>query len=557
MQALAEAISSSRSIATLDLSTNDLGQKHARAVCTMLATAQLRECKMGDEDRRAAAGARLLGPFAHEPNTWVPGILLRRQAFVMALLDGLWPVFSPRVLTSRAVWTGLCVAAALLPRAYADITAAAAGAPTSASASITRAFTTGALRDQCHDVPAVLDHAYIDAVSGFVLAVALASGKLVQEVAFKLLSRVMASCNFLVQRAEAIAEDQQADDEVLRRVTEKLRARDHAFLLLIQVLCGCNSLGNYFSTAPTGGPLCTLAHAGLAIFYKPLVFPLWYCLFSLLDTSGVKLKHYSMTQTLCWVVQMILLLWAIACGVLSLPLLVVFPMFGLLFAVPPLLFGWLKRKKLALAKHRFSGAQERANDYDAWNSTWKELTEAQQAEHLATEQLLCRLQGYSCFAALVFGIRLWRFYQTGDWAGTLSDAGGALGVSMPVWDLPTLALSFSWPKELSLPAQLPLFVSLGFIGVEKLLWLWGHAHEHAALSTRDEMRQRLREHPASGGGGSAGEAEERDLELGELAVSNPASAPAGRAQAASDTGAERAVSSGARLGSSATISVSL
>jgi hypothetical protein len=181
------------------------------------------------------------------------------------------------------------------------------------------------------------------------------------------------------------------------------------------------------------------------------------------------------------------------------------------------------------------------------------LTEAQQAEHLATEQLFFRLQGYSCFAALVFGIRLWRFYQTGDWVGTLSDAGGALGVSMPVWDLPTLALSFSWPKELSLPAQLPLLVSLGFIGVEKLLWMWGHAHEYAELSTRDEMRQRLLEHPASGGGGSAGEAEERDLELGELAVSNPASASAGRAQAAS----ERASSSGARPGPSATISVSL
>jgi hypothetical protein len=67
------------------------------------------------------------------------------------------------------------------------------------------------------------------------------------------------------------------------------------------------------------------------------------------------------------------------------------------------------------------------------------------------------------------------------------------------------------------------------------------------------MRQRLLEHPASGGGGSAGEAEERDLELGELAVSNPASALAGRRQATS----ERAASSGARLGPSATISVSL
>ena len=65
----------------------------------------------------------------------------------------------------------------------------------------------------------------------------------------------------------------------------------------------------------------------------------------------------------------------------------------------------------------------------------------------------------------------------------------------------------------------------------------GETHQRLLLSTQ---------RAASGRDSSAGEAEERDLELGELAVSNPASATAGRAQAASERGARR-LGSSARL----------
>ena len=258
-------------------------------------------------------------------------------------------------------------------------------------------------------------------------------------------------------------------------------ARDQALLFLIQVLCGCNSLGAYFAAAPAGGPLCRLAHVGLAVFYKPLAFPLWYCLLLLLDTSGVRLRHTQLTDVLAWVVQALFAAWALACGALSLPLLLAFPMFGLLFAAPALLFLWAKQEELGIVL-------QRSGDF---KNEWDKLSESEQAAHLGTEQLFARLCGYSVFAALVFGIRLWGFYETGDWVGTLSDAGDALGVSVPVWDLPTLALSLRWPSELSLPEQLPLFVSAGFTGVEVLLKAWRWAAKRFGQTAVEEMDARL------------------------------------------------------------------
>ena len=69
--------------------------------------------------------------------------------------------------------------------------------------------------------------------------------------------------------------------------------------------------------------------------------------------------------------------------------------------------------------------------------------------------------------------------------------GDALGVSVPVWDLPTLALSLRWPSELPLPEQLPLFVSAGFVGVEVLLKAWRWAAKRVGQTTAGEMLARL------------------------------------------------------------------
>jgi len=180
-------------------------------------------------------------------------------------------------------------------------------------------------------------------------------------------------------------------------------------------------------------------------------------------------------------VQVLFAVWALVCGALSLPLLVVFPMFGLMFYAPQWLFYKQKKWDIFLVQHRAMGYNK---------DQWESKTETQQAELLATGQLYERLRGYSVFAALVFGIRLWTFYKAWDWLGTLSDASTALGASAPVWDLPALALTLRWPTELPLPEQLPLFVSAGFVGVEALLAAWRWASKKFGQSTQAEVKRR-------------------------------------------------------------------
>ena len=132
--------------------------------------------------------------------------------------------------------------------------------------------------------------------------------------------------------------------------------------------------------------------------------------------------------------------------------------------------------------------------FEGTKDEWDALTEADRTSYLATEQVYDRIIGYSFFAANVFGISLWDFYATGDWVGALSKTGGALGVSMPVWDLPTLALSLRWPSELPLPQQLPLFVSASVAGLELLQRLWRWGAKRFGLSTADEIRARARKY---------------------------------------------------------------
>ena len=55
MRALFEAIRGNSSINMLDLDENNLGKKHARATALILADPKLRECRLNDNDLRAAA----------------------------------------------------------------------------------------------------------------------------------------------------------------------------------------------------------------------------------------------------------------------------------------------------------------------------------------------------------------------------------------------------------------------------------------------------------------------------------------------------------------------
>eukprot|EP00936_MAST-01D_sp_MAST-1D-sp1_P002771 g2771.t1 len=562
---LARTIYSHPTIMRLDLDWNWLGKKHGHATALMMGAPRLRECLVDEHDKECVSAMPGIGAFVNGAAApWVPGVMLgpklpggeqfptlyvswpfdwyllkdrmhskrrqlRRQiawfglvarALASKLLDGTRP-FRPRVLAHRLFWLLLCATATLLPRMFIaplspDDTAL------STTAAITGAFTVGVLEQQCSHVPAALEHAYINAASGFMLVLILCGLMLFKEAFNKWLIGVAARLETEVEvsssgrnascmhgvtccrtaktrfarfiriitpdtKREIYDEDEELEDTDMattrvKEAEDGIHMRDQGFLFLVQVLCGCNALGAYFAVAPTGGVMCAAAHVGLAVFYKPLTCPLWYCLLVLVDSSGVRIRHTIMTDVLAWVVQLLFTVWALVCGFLSLALLVVFPMFGLLFYAPQWLFFKYKSSDISFVQRRMFGDSK-----IRWE---KKLNDAARAELLAIAQLYERLRGYTIFAALVFGIRLWTFYATRDWQGTLSDAFNALGVSVPVWNWPTLVLMLRWPSELPLAEQLPLFVSAGFVTYEALLKVWRVATKKIGVSALDEVTLR-------------------------------------------------------------------
>jgi hypothetical protein len=441
------------------------------------------------------------------------------------------------VLAQRLLWLGICVAVALLPTAFVEASEALAAPPaTNTTERASLALTFGVLQQHCDTVPPALENAFADAVALFALVLAVVAALAARNVVFtkltsslcggtggggkgakpsrtKLLFAKMQS--IIVARSQNLNLSEMVGDEhpafkaAEARVQEDMRARDSAFHFLVQVLCCCNALGGYVATAPTGGFLCRAAHVGLVVFYKPLAFQLWYCLLVLMDTSRVRLRHTVMTGQLCHVVQVLLTIWAIVCGGLSLPLLVAFPMFGVLFVGPTLLLMRWKKNDLALLRFRNSaegyaipgwlwvrnvphsavpkGAYRDTLKFHNWKDEWGNRSPAEQSELLGVEQLFYRLRGYSAFAACVFGAQLWPLYQGGAWASTMRSAGAALRLSLPVWHLPTLRLSFRWPTDLSLPQQLPAFVAVGFAGMELGLKVWRSGSNRAGLTTSEEI----------------------------------------------------------------------
>jgi hypothetical protein len=213
-------------------------------------------------------------------------------------------------------------------------------------------------------------------------------------------------------------------------------------------------------------------------------------------------------------------------------LLAFFPMFGFLLWAPQSFFYWVKKDDLEMVKNRSKTSgrklKDGKSDLEHWQGggfkgDWERLLPAEQAVLLGTEQLRDRLIGYSIFTApafstrlfggvVVFGLLWFDQPNLGRAGGTLGkttcDGDGwfglwrylcvmedmihVLGVSAPVWDWPTLSLSLRWPTELTLPAQLPLFVSVGFTTVELLLRGWRWASKRYELSTRDEIKRRLK-----------------------------------------------------------------
>ena len=205
--------------------------------------------------------------------------------------------------------------------------------------------------------------------------------------------------------------------------------------------------------------------------------------------QGVPLPHNAMTETLCFVVQGLFAVWFAVCGTLSLPLLCApYLYLGLAFCVPYALYAkiyvrWRWGEKWLVLQKRATEEYERSS-IQKYKDLWAALPELDSAQLLATELVAQRLLAYSIFAATVFGIQLWVLYGGRDYTRVLQHATRGASLSLPLTDLAALVAQlgelFRWPTELSLPAQLPLAVSLGFVGIDGLLSLWRTAGKRVA-----------------------------------------------------------------------------
>ena len=359
------------------------------------------------------------------------------------------------------------------------------------------------LHEHCGSVPPALEHAYADAVAGFGVVLYAA----VLWVAFGYAERLFKRCR--LQRGPAEDDAGGGDgggSDASKRAADELaaaEARDKPFFLLVQVLCGCNALGSYFlapGAAPSGGSwLCRPAHVGLAIFYVPVVFPLWYCLLSLLDISGKALPHTCMTETLSFVVHALFLAWFAVCGALSLPLVLgPYIYIGLAFLALPLLYLVVMDRfyegdgveDAIFFEGNFTSTGIIFGRNGLWREEGDELSPALQAKMLATEQLFFRMSGYAVFSSTVFGIGLWGLYEGRSYTAVLGDAGRWLSAGLPVWDPAALLARLEllrWPSELDLFRKYPLAVSLGFLGIEAALKVWRRVDPHLAGTTQSAV----------------------------------------------------------------------
>ena len=238
---------------------------------------------------------------------------------------------------------------------------------------------------------------------------------------------------------------------------------------------------------PTGSGLCQPAFIGLSVFFKPLALPITYCMLVASDTSGRMLLHTHMTETLCFAVQVLALVWLVCIGLLSCPLLfIAFPFFGIIFAALYLYYvriflprywsdqsgltAYRGDKEVVLSQwdvlKRFrSGKEEGLRD-------WYRLDNEVQDKLLNAESLGTILLLRTAPFALCFGISLWRFYLSMDYVGELQKIETLIKGVIPLIDFHALIDMIRWPKDLALPEQIPLAVSVGAIVIENLPKLW-------------------------------------------------------------------------------------
>jgi len=304
---------------------------------------------------------------------------------------------------------------------------------------------TSTLHQLCDRVPLQTNEEYVDPVSGFGLVVGV--------------SAVAALWNnrptWLKQAVTGSITD---NKQVVAKATTNKEER--ALYLLVQLLTVMFSLGRYIlwsDSRPKGDLMCTVAaRSTLAVFYKPILPAMWYGFMHLLDLEGWMLHHNRLTDTMVAAIISLFLVYFMVAAVFSLPVLVCFIYFGALFCIPVTVFFLVTQAQLSMNEYAIS-----------------KLSAEEKAEQTAIVLLFKRLLGYTVFVLLVFGIQLWPFYIGTPYATVAKQAMDGIGISFAFWE-PQWAWSFRWPKLLSLPDQVALAVSLGFLGLEQMMlgWRW-------------------------------------------------------------------------------------
>jgi hypothetical protein len=230
------------------------------------------------------------------------------------------------------------------------------------------------------------------------------------------------------------------------------------------------------------------------VFYKPFFASTFYCLNYLADTSGWMLWHNPFTDSIVAVLMILLLTWTFCSVVVSLPVLVCFFFFTIMFFIPPVAYFASTRKALAIDLRKLKKKLDKLKEKKSpsFENEEKAFMEKKTEKEAAT-LIFKRLLFYSTFSCLVFGVYFYPFYEGEGYVSVLERAKEAAVPSLRFW-APNFSLSFSWP-HVSFPSQFGLGLSLAVFSMEYAL-MAGQvllAHAYPKGFAFDGMYEKLKE----------------------------------------------------------------
>jgi len=377
-----------------------------------------------------------------------------------------------------------CIAAFFLPVVFSsegdsddDDEAGKSGDDSNQSSS---SFIAVSLREVCGSNTEALGDLFVDPISGLMMVVVIAAMFVVFEAYAELLKSLavdftesLFSCESCSVIKDMISQNIEGKVDGAKPALDTgvdcaLSKVQRSFFLFVHLQVLFFVLGDFLiwsNPVPFDTALCRSALTTTVIFYKPFLVSTFYCLNYLADATGWLLWHNPLTDSIVAVLLVLLLLWAVVAFAFSLPLLVCFFFFTLIFFVPPIVYFAITCDAIYN-----SGIKTRSERDHEFVRRMEKVTEEQRSEGEAAALIFKRLVFYSFFACLVFGVSLYPFYEGYGYVETMEHVSAAVLPSLSFWS-PEFALSFSWPR-VSFPSQLGLVVSIGAISLEYFLLGW-------------------------------------------------------------------------------------